>query len=63
MHKLELERLLERTVADALGVALPDEPDEPDRRVSAKLPRQALPRRAKTLAAHPRHHHRAAQHA
>lgn len=60
MRKLELDRLLERTVADALGVALPD---ESHRRVSVKLSRGALPRRSKALAAHPRHHHRVAEHA
>lgn len=62
MRKLELERLLEKTVADALGVALPEKPRT---RAPAKLPRHALPRRARPAAASPRHqhHHRAAEHA
>lgn len=63
MRKLELERLLEKTVADALGVALPDGPRA---RTPARLPRHALPKRARPGAAsarHQHHHHRAAEHA
>jgi hypothetical protein len=59
MRHFELERLLEKTVADALGVPLPE---GPQRRTKAKLPRHALPRRAKSLAMPGHHHHRAAEH-
>lgn len=59
MHKFELERLLEKAVADALGVALPD---EPGRRPRAVKMRHAPLRRTRnpTLA---RRHHRVAEHA
>lgn len=60
MRKLELERLLEKTVAHALGVALPD---EAHRRAPAKLPRHALPKRMGTFTVPRRHHHRIAEHA
>jgi hypothetical protein len=59
MRKLELERLLEKAVADGLGVALPK---RAHRRVPAKLPRHALPRRARAIAAAPRHNHHIAEH-
>lgn len=60
MRKFELERLLERSVAEALGVALPD---GSPRRIPAKLPRHALPRRARAQISAPRHHHGVAEHA
>jgi hypothetical protein len=45
MHKAELDRLLEKTVADALGVRLPmhrrAQPNRP--RHHAKAPRRARP--------------------
>lgn len=59
MRKLELDTLLVKSVADALGVPLPD---APPRQAPAKLPRHVLPKRARALAAHPRNHHRAVQH-
>jgi hypothetical protein len=59
MRKFELERLLEKSVAEALGVA---PLDGSHRRMTAKLPRHALPRRARSVSAVPRHHH-SAEHA
>jgi hypothetical protein len=42
MHKAELDRLLEKTVADALGVRLPDHQraPTPKARHQAKAPRR-----------------------
>ena len=42
MHKAELDRLLEKTVADALGVRLPAHQRAPARKVrhEAKAPRR-----------------------
>lgn len=59
MRKIELEKLLEKAVADALGVDLPV---KSHRHTPAKLPRYALPKRTRTPVGAPPHHH-VAEHA
>lgn len=60
MRKIELEKLLEKAVADALGVDLPASSHP---RAPARLPRHALPKRARIPVGMPRHHQHLAEHA
>ena len=60
MRKIDLERLLEKSVAEALGVALPD---VTHRATPARLPRHAHPKRARYSSGMRHHHHRTAEHA
>lgn len=62
MHKRELDRLLERAVAEALGVALPAPAAQP---LAAKAHRPGTPqRRSRAFSVVPQlEHHRVVEHA
>lgn len=60
MRKIELEKLLEKAVADALGVDLPARSHS---HTPPRLPRLALPKGARTPLGMPRHHQHVAAHA
>lgn len=61
MHKRELDRLLERAVAEALGVALPAQAAQP---LAAKAHRPVPPRRSRAFSVVPQlEHHRVVEHA
>lgn len=58
MRKIELEKLLERAVAEALGVSLPA---SSHRRTPARLPRHARPGGARIAVGAARHRQHAAE--